>query len=75
VLTRVDGNDDALQALAARNAMAVAAAHIRGGHARRLPINVLDESKTSRSVLHLLRHRNPAQAWWRKANRGAACWA
>ena len=45
-LTRVDGNDDALQALAARNATAVAAGHIfvvamREGY----PINVLGRIK------------------------------
>jgi hypothetical protein len=45
-LTRVDGNDEALQALAARNASAVAAGHIfvvamRDGY----PINVLNRIK------------------------------
>jgi adenosine/AMP kinase len=45
-LTRVDGNDDALQAMAARNASAVAAGHIfvvamREGY----PINVLGRIK------------------------------
>jgi uncharacterized protein len=45
-LTRVDGNDDALQAMAARNATAIAAGHIfvivlREGY----PINVLSRIK------------------------------
>ena len=62
-LTRVDGNDDALQALAARNAMAVAAGHIfvvamREGY----PINVLGRIKDVPEVCSIFcATANPAQ--------------
>jgi len=50
-LTRVDGNDDALKALASRNALAIAAGHIfvvamRDGY----PINVLGRIKEAPEV-------------------------
>jgi len=75
-LTRVDGNDDALKALAARNATALAAAtyswwpcakatHQRAGRIKDVPEVCSIFCATA----------NPAQVWWRKANRGAACWA
>ena len=63
-LTRVDGNDDALKALAARNAMAVAAGHIfvvamREGY----PINVLGRIKDVPEVCSIFcATANPAQA-------------
>jgi hypothetical protein len=62
-LTRVDGNDDALQALAARNATAVAAGHIfvvamRDGY----PINVLGRIKDVPEVCSIFcATANPAQ--------------
>jgi adenosine/AMP kinase len=62
-LTRVDGNDDALQELAARNAMAVAAGHIfvvamRDGY----PINVLGRIKDVPEVCSIFcATANPAQ--------------
>jgi hypothetical protein len=62
-LTRVDGNDDALQELAARNAMAVAAGHIfvvamREGY----PINVLGRIKDVPEVCSIFcATANPAQ--------------
>jgi hypothetical protein len=62
-LTRVDGNDDALKALAARNAMAVAAGHIfvvamREGY----PINVLGRIKDVPEVCSIFcATANPAQ--------------
>lgn len=62
-LTRVDGNDDVLQALAARNAMAVAAGHIfvvamREGY----PINVLGRIKDVPEVCSIFcATANPAQ--------------
>ena len=62
-LTRVDGNDDALTALAARNAMAVAAGHIfvvalREGY----PINVLGRIKDVPEVCSIFcATANPAQ--------------
>jgi len=54
-LTRVDGNDDALKALAARNATAIAAGHIfvivmREGY----PINVLGRIKDVPEVCSIL---------------------
>ena len=60
-LTRVDGNDDALKALAAKNASAVAAGHIfvvvmTDGY----PINVLGRIKDVPEVCsHLLRDGEP----------------
>jgi hypothetical protein len=63
-LTRVDGNDDALKALAARNATAVAAGHIfviamREGY----PINVLGRIKDVPEVCSIFcATANPAQA-------------
>jgi len=63
-LTRVDGNDDALQALAARNATAVAAGHIfvvamREGY----PINVLGRIQDVPEVCSIFcATANPAQA-------------
>jgi hypothetical protein len=62
-LTRVDGNDDALKALAARNATAVAAGHIfvvalREGY----PINVLGRIKDVPEVCSIFcATANPAQ--------------
>jgi adenosine/AMP kinase len=62
-LTRVDGNDDALKVLAARNAMAVAAGHIfvvamREGY----PINVLGRIKDVPEVCSIFcATANPAQ--------------
>jgi hypothetical protein len=63
-LTRVDGNDDALRALAARNATAVGAGHIfvvamREGY----PINVLGRIKDVPEVCSIYcATANPAQA-------------
>ena len=62
-LTRVDGNDDALKALAARNATALAAGHIfvvamRDGY----PINVLGRIKDVPEVCSIFcATANPAQ--------------
>jgi uncharacterized protein len=62
-LTRVDGNDDALKALATRNALAVAAGHIfvvamRDGY----PINVLGRIKDVPEVCSIFcATANPAQ--------------
>jgi adenosine/AMP kinase len=63
-LTRVDGNDDTLKALAARNATAIAAGHIfvvvmRDGY----PINVLGRIKDVPEVCSIFcATANPAQA-------------
>jgi hypothetical protein len=63
-LTRVDGNDDALKALAARNAAALAAGHtfvvaMREGY----PINVLKSIKDVPEVCSILcATANPVQA-------------
>src|SRR5580698_9447500 len=63
-LTRVDGNDDALKALAVRNATALAAGHIfvvamREGY----PINVLGRIKDVPEVCSILcATANPVQA-------------
>jgi hypothetical protein len=63
-LTRVEGNDDALQAMAARNASAIAAGHVfvvvmREGY----PINVLGRIKDVPEVCNILcATANPVQA-------------
>jgi adenosine/AMP kinase len=63
-LTRVDGNDDALKALAAKNATALAAGHIfvvtmRDGY----PINVLGRIKDTPEVCSIFcATANPVQA-------------
>jgi adenosine/AMP kinase len=62
-LTRVDGNDDALKALAARNATAVAAGHIFVVAMRECyPINVLGRIKDVPEVCSIFcATANPAQ--------------
>ena len=74
-LTRVDGNDDALQAAAARNATAIAAGHIfvilmRDGY----PINVLGRIKDVPEVCSIFAPQPTRSRWWcreRAGTRGA----
>ena len=71
-LTRVDGNDDALQAMAARNASAVAAGHIfvvamREGY----PINVLGRIKDVPEVCTIFcATANPVEAIVAESDQG-----
>ena len=60
-LTRVDGNDEALQALAARNATAIAAGHIFviALHQRISNQRTRPHQRCSRSLRDFLCHRQP----------------